>query len=128
MTVCESNNIAFDISGSVGKLGTRNSSICVILGNALDNAVAGCLTLDTNRQIKIVMCKDDAEQSILVTNNFDGFVKTDSDGDILSRKRDNSPGIGLYSMKELCEQNGVIIDVRYEGNNFNVLFIFPIQE
>jgi len=124
MTVSAENGINFELSGSVGKLKIRDTSLCVILGNALDNAVAGCLTLESNRKVKVVMAGSAEEQTIMLTNTFDGCIKTNDKGELLSRKRDNSTGIGLSSMKALCEQNNIIFDVRYDSDTFAVLFIF----
>ncbi len=103
--------------------GLQNMDFCVLLGNALDNAVAGCLTNGQERFIKVVMDEDEVSMRLMISNSFDGNV-LEKDGKILSRKRGNRPGVGMASMRSICEKYGVGMDCRYDEKVFQVLFIF----
>ena len=71
--------------------------------NALENAFTGCLTIERNRYIILVIEKDGDVISIMVCNSFDGKVNMDSDM-IFSRKREGRVGVGLESMQAVCEK------------------------
>ena len=46
---------------------------------------------------------------------------------ILSRKRDHEPGIGLESMRAICEKHDAVMDIRYDAKTFNVLLMIPVK-
>ncbi len=103
--------------------GLEDMDFCVLLGNALDNAVTGCLTVQENRYINVVMDTDEGAVRLMISNSFDGFV-SHKDDKIFSRKRDNRPGVGLESMRSICGKYGAAVDYRYNEKVFQVLFVF----
>lgn len=98
-------DIAFEYFGSIQECTMQSMDLCVLLGNALDNALAGCMTISQGRRIKVVMQSEERMVSIVVHNTFDGQV-CQADEVILSRKRDNEPGIGTGSMRAVCDKYG----------------------
>ena len=103
--------------------GMQDMDFCVLLGNALDNAVEGCLTVAQDRFIKVILDEDGVSVRLMISNSFDGNVQ-EKDGRMLSRKRDNRPGVGMASMRSICEKYGVVMDCRYDEKVFQLLFIF----
>lgn len=113
--------------GIIRNPGIADLDLCVLLGNALDNAVAGCLTVPENRSIQIVSQIEDRLLSVMVRNTFDGKVKKNDEG-LLSRKREATHGIGIQSMKEICHAYGGSMEVQFDDSTFTVMFVLPLQE
>lgn len=118
--------IDFRYSGTIHSSGIADTDLCVLFGNALDNAFAGCLTLASGRKISVMSQSEKKLITVVIRNTFDGKVEQTEEG-ILSRKRDNSHGVGLSSMKAVCERYGGSMDVQWDDNNFTVMFILPVN-
>lgn len=86
-----------------------NSDLCVILGNALDNAIEANISPDILKPyINLKMKYDQGNLVIIIENSFDGIVKRDVKGNIISKKQNRiDHGIGVISI-----QNAVI---KYNG-------------
>lgn len=120
-------NTDFTYVGSVGACAISNMDLSVLIGNALENALTGCMTLEEGRKIQIVMQSEEKMVSILVHNTFDGVVQ--QKGDVLySRKRENEPGVGMSSMQSICDKNGVEMNIQWDESSFTVLFMIPMQK
>ena len=119
-------DVEFSYFGSIQNCAMDSIDLAVLLGNALDNALAGCMTVDRNRNIKVVMQSESHLISVLVHNSFDGVVQKKDDV-YYSRKRDNAPGIGMSSMHSICEKYEAGMDVRWDDENFTVLFMIPVK-
>ncbi len=122
----EEHNIRFQYRGSIGKSGISDMDICVLLGNALENAFTGCLTIEKNRYVTLVMEKDENVLSMMICNSFDGKVNIDSDM-IFSRKREGRIGIGLESMQAICEKYNGSMKKEWNEEKFTVLFFLTIK-
>ena len=126
-TLAQRHNIRFDFSGAVEKLAMPNTDLCVLLGNALENAYTGCMTLQNGRFITVTARSNPSGQSLMISNSYDGVMDIEDDR-ILSRKRDHEPGIGLESMRAICEKHDAVMDIRYDAQTFNVLLIIPVKK
>ncbi len=113
--------------GTIRNPGIADVDLCVLLGNALDNALAGCLTIPDNRSIQVISQSEDQLLSIMVRNTYDGKVELSGDG-LLSRKRDQAHGVGLRSMKAVCDRYGGSMEFHYDENTFTVMFALPLGE
>lgn len=118
--------IHFTYQGTVQTGGVSDLDLCVLLGNALENAVAGCLTTDRNREILVYAENEEKLLSILVRNSFDGLV-LEQEERLLSRKRQNAPGLGLDSMRSVCDRCGGTMQTQWDAHSFTVLFLLPID-
>lgn len=121
--LAKKHDIRFDYPAVCKNPGFHDMDFCVLLGNALDNAVAGCLTVQDNRYITVIADGDGASSRLLISNSFDGSVLEEG-GRMLSRKRGNRSGVGIDSMRNVCEKYGAAMDIRYDENTFYVLFVF----
>lgn len=119
-------DIEFEYFGSIQNCAIPNVELCVLLGNALDNALTGCMTISKNRYIKIIMQSEEHLTSIVVNNSFDGVVLRKGDA-LYSRKRENEPGIGMSSMRSICEKYDADMDTKWDDNSFTVLFVIPVE-
>lgn len=121
MELAQKNDITFKVSGTFADIDMSDVDICVLLGNALDNAITGCLTAQGERYINLSVRKDSGALTIMIRNSFDGIIN-EKGNKILSRKRYNESGIGLFSMKSVCKKYGGEMEVRYEDKVFSVMF------
>lgn len=79
--------------------------ICSLLGNMIENAVSGCMSLSDEKDryhCLSVTVKNDVNLYIVSTNSFNGIVKI-KDGQYLSIKHRGN-GIGIHSMKIIAEK------------------------
>lgn len=118
--------VEFHCQGRICCGSISDLDLCVLLGNALENALTGCLTIESGRRIRLIMEQEGDLLSILVTNTFDGQVRT-RDEIFLSRKRDNAPGLGMESMREICIRCGGTMHPCWTDDSFSVLFMLPIS-
>lgn len=119
-------NIRFAYAGTIRSDGIADMDLCILLGNALDNAQTGCLTLEEDRWITVKAWSEERVLSILVRNSFDGVVRTRGEL-LLSRKGENRRGVGLASMQAVCDRYGGTLSVQWEGNVFTTMLLLPIE-
>ena len=122
----EQQNIRFKIAGTVCKNNIPDDELSMLLGNAIENAFAGCMTLEDNRFITFVAQSEQQVLSIMVQNSYDGNLKI-KHGAIHSRKRVSGPGIGLESMQLICKRYGGTMELHWDDTTFTVLFILPAK-
>jgi hypothetical protein len=122
----EQDNIRFKIAGTVCKTSIPDDELSMLLGNAMENAITACMTLEHDRFIKVVAQCEEHVLSIMVQNSFDGNLKI-KHGVLQSRKRISGPGIGLESMQMICKKYGGTMELQWDENTFTVLIILPIE-
>ena len=125
--LAKEHNIRFDYPAVCRNPGLEDMDLCVLLGNALDNAVAGCLTVENDRYITIVAECDRLSLRLLISNSFDGNIREEK-GKLFSRKRENRIGVGMDSMRAVCEKYDAAMDIRYSERDFHVLFVFAMAD
>ncbi|MDD3403927.1 MAG: ATP-binding protein [Hespellia sp.] len=121
-TLAEKENVQIEVTCLLTELTLSDLELCSLLGNALDNAVTACKNYDGERFIRVASKTDGEMLIITVDNSFDGVLFKDNHK-ILSQKRDHEEGIGIASMRQICERNGGICSFRADGNNFEASFI-----
>ena len=127
MQLSKQDNIDFHYSGTIHSNGVADVDLSVLLGNALDNALTACLTIPQGRSIAVISRSEKHLLSIAVHNTFDGKVEQFEDG-LLSRKRENRHGVGIASMRSICERYGASMDTRWDDHSFTVMFMFPLAD
>lgn len=127
MQRAQQEQIDFRYSGSIHSCGIADTDLCALLGNALDNAVTACGTIPQGRSITLFSQSEKQMLSIVIRNTFDGKVEQ-SGGRLLSRKRENRPGVGVTSMKSICERYGGNMTVQWDDQCFTVMFLLPLTD
>lgn len=127
MQLADRNRVRFDYAGIIHSHGIADIDLSALLGNALDNALAGCLTLSEGRSITLVSQSEKRLLSVMVRNTFDGQVRQ-AGKEVLSRKRDDRTGVGLSSMRSICQRYGGSMELQRDDKTFTVMFLLPLQE
>lgn len=121
------NGISFEMLGTVGKLTLNNTDLCVLLGNALDNAVTAAAGTEGEKYVKLIMKKEGNYAFVSVINSYDGQVKK-KDEEFLSKKRNSErTGVGISSMRDICKQHSITMDIRHDNEKFAVMFIIELK-
>lgn len=118
-------NISFSVKGSFGDASIPDGDIICLLGNALDNAVTACETIESGRYIDVAILTRDDSLTITVDNSFDGKLIREN-GRIYSRKRDHEEGIGIASMKEIVGKHGGLCRFQTSGREFEASFLLNV--
>lgn len=125
-TLAQNLGIDFHINLDVPtELPFANSDICVILGNALDNALEANIRLGSgHRYIKFLMRLDYRNLNILIENSFNGTIRTNKRGKIVTIKEDfDNHGIGMDSIRKAAEKYHGYVMTEYECNVFKLKII-----
>ena len=114
--------ISFKVCCKLDQVSMSDTDLCCLLGNALNNAVTACETYQGERYITVLSEKNGDMLLLTIDNSFDGMLLRE-DGKILSRKRKDREGIGIPSMKHICEKYQGISRFEAEGNQFQASFM-----
>lgn len=96
---------------------------CIVLGNALDNAIEACKKIDkNNRYIMLKIIEDDSLLSCYLENSSNGFMPKGNEKTTKINK--SIHGFGLDNMKMIIKNNGGAINTSYNENRFVLLFSF----
>ncbi len=116
------NNISFNISGIFESNGITDIDLCVLLGNAIDNAITGCMKVEKDRFIEIQSKTTGNVLVISVSNSFDGVI-IEKKGKIYSRKGKDRVGVGLLSIKTICEKYGGSLQINHDEKTFSMMML-----
>ena len=122
-SVAKNNKIKFYIDLKIPiKMYFSNSDLCVILGNALDNAIeATCKLKEKERFVKVAIHYFQNNLSIGIVNSFTGDLKRASNGRLLTTKSDAlNHGIGLRSIQKAVEKYNGIQQIDHKENIFSL--------
>lgn len=122
----ESLDIRFSYKGNFEHNGISDMDLCVMIGNALENAFEACEAVKTNRFVTLTAEHNGHLLTVMVRNSFDGNVKVDR-GQIFSQKGENRVGVGLKTMRSVCEKYGGMMKTEWDKNVFTVLMILSHQ-
>ena len=123
MNILDVDGICFNLDLNIpSKLDVSEVVLCGVLGNALDNAIEACSRIPVEkRRIDISMKVEKKNLFIAVTNTFDGVIRTDSKGHILTRKGEvSNHGIGLPVIRQLLEKNNGSFEAVWDGDEFQL--------
>lgn len=88
-----------------------SGDLCILLGNAFDNAIEAVLKADDKKFIEVAIVYVKGSLSIVIQNTFDGIIRRSHDGDIITTKEDEiNHGIGLMSIEKVVKKyNGELV-------------------
>ncbi len=99
-----------------GELNIDDTDLCILQGNAFDNAVEALEYVnEENREMWLEMKYEKGSLLLNIKNRYVGDLEWEGDGRPKSRKKDGIHGIGLHSMKKVVNKyNGTLAA---EGKN-----------
>ena len=96
---------------------------CIVLGNALDNAIEACKKVDKgNRYILLKIIEDESLLSCYLENSSNGVMPKENEKTTKMNK--SIHGFGLDNMKMIINYNGGAINTSCNENKFVLLFSF----
>lgn len=97
------------------ELAIKDSDLCILLGNALDNALeASEQVQNSEKEIWIFAVYEKGYLLFQVKNRYEGELRMSSGQRIPSRKREAGHGFGLYSMDKIAKKYGGSMEVKLE--------------
>ena len=122
----ETADIRFRYEGALEHSGIGDMDLCVMLGNALENAFEACMHIEKDRFVTLTAERGGNILSIMVQNSFDGKIKTKGE-QIVSKKAEDRIGVGLQTMRSVCEKYGGTMRTEWDENTFTVLMLLAAK-
>lgn len=123
-TIAKKMNININIKSQIPNQFEFNyNDICVILGNALDNAIEAVNKIKNEdmRNIDVILIYRQKNLIFKIVNPYDANLKRDTKGKILTSKKDEeNHGIGLMSIKKVVKKYDGLVSVNAENNKFDL--------
>lgn len=103
------------------KLSLPDSDLCIILGNALDNAITACKHMKPaqKRFISITSRSMNRYFLIQVSNSYNGQLEMKG-GRLVSTKEEGSHGYGISNIKRVAEAYGGYVKIEHDGAIFTL--------
>lgn len=99
--------------------------LCIIFGNALDNAIEACdrLPADAERAISLHLLQDAHTLTCIITNT----APSRRSASFVTSKTDKAQhGFGLNNIREALDKYGVMPEITWEDGRFTLAFVFFI--
>ena len=115
------NGIAFQAKLEVPtSLPFEDADLCIILGNALDNAMeAGLRGNVPTPYVDLKIKYDRGSLIMIIENSFDGKIRKNQNGKILTRKQEvENHGIGIDSISRAAEKYHGFLDIESDDGKF----------
>lgn len=126
--LCEEGGIQIHTDGILSDDIIDDMDLCLLLGNALENAYEACQRMNGDKKwIKVKLEESSALLSIAITNSFDGKVSKRKDK-FLSSKRRSEPGFGLQSIREICEKYNGTLHITYDEDEFDIMMLLNVNK
>ena len=108
----------------------RNSDICVLLGNAFDNAIEAAEKVEiSERYIELRMGYNKGCLLIEISNSYNGTIKMGNKGEFMTTKQDQkNHGIGMVSMKKVVDTYNGEMTINAENNIFEMTIMLYERE
>lgn len=108
------------------KLSMSDTDLCVVLGNALENAIEACGNLDNSKMRFISMEARTMNGQMLmkIENSYNGCLKVKDDS-YISTKNGEFHGIGMKNIKNVMENCGGLVKTEHNGKVFTLMAAFP---
>lgn len=115
--------ISFKSQCKIGEyIQMSDSDLCIVLGNALDNAVYACTKMEQRKDsyISIEAAKMNGQQLIMISNTYNGQLRI-SNGQYISLKGESSHGYGMQNIKKVVETYGGFMKIEHDQEIFTVM-------
>lgn len=125
-------NIEFEIALDIpNNLILESTSMCVILGNIIDNAIeaTGEVMPQERRIVEVIATYSHSNLLLQVKNPYVGAIHTGRNGEVFSKKREwKSTGLGLYSVQKELETFCGTMDIDFSDQIFSIeIMLYSIK-
>ena len=130
-TVAIEQKIKCDVEQHIpSNISITNTDICILIGNALDNAIEATEKLpESERLIKIFLNYTKGCFVIQIVNSFDGYLKRNGQGELITTKKNiENHGIGVLSMKKIIEKLNGDIWISQNEKLFTIKMLIYVDE
>lgn len=120
-------NIPFHCICSIQRqLNVSDSDLCIVLGNALENAIEACEKLSNSnaRCISVEVRNTNGQLLIKVENSYNGCLKMKGNS-FLSTKSGEFHGIGIQNIKKVVESYNGFVKMGNDEKIFTLMAAFP---
>lgn len=129
--LCKKEHIPFHCQVHLPELGrVEPLHLCVILGNALQNALeASCALLRQGGapDLTLQAAISRRQLTISISNRFTGTLDRDASGNPITSKTESGHGLGLASVRETARRYGGWCGDHVEGDVFFLQVVLPID-
>ncbi len=103
-----------------------DSDLCIVLGNALENAVYACKQMERHNRIYISIEAGILKKQNLVKirNTYNGSCEV-RDNHLISTKNGKSHGFGLRNIERVIASYGGIVKIEYDEKEFTLMASVP---
>jgi hypothetical protein len=107
------------------RLSISDSDLCIVLGNALENALEACIQMaDRSEAFIHIEARTTCGQLLVkIDNAFSGYID-EHDGEFISTKKGENHGIGVRNMKQVVEAYGGYVKMTYSEHVFTLMAAF----
>lgn len=109
------------------KINIPETTISVVLGNLLENALEACYSMTEGERKITVRGKLEMNAVFFdISNTYQGKISRNKSGKMLSTKAEDR-GLGLESVSHLAQSLGGVMETNAEDGNFRVSVLLPEQ-
>jgi len=122
----QNSDIEFDYNVKIpNSLSIDYIDLCIIIGNALDNAIEACENIcNEARKISLTCIQTGNYISIVISNTISKLIKTYKGQELITTKKNkNLHGFGLRSIRHIAEKNKGNVIIEQEDNQFTIKII-----
>lgn len=121
------NGISFRSRCNIGsRFVMSDGDICIVLGNALENAVYACRKMVDcdGRFVSIEVAMMKKQWLIKVKNSYNGSLEI-KDVRYISSKEGKSHGLGIHNIKKVVQSYGGFVQIEYNEKEFTLMIAIP---
>jgi|GEM_PF-973130 len=109
-------------------LSYMSMEICILLGNAIDNAIEACMRSHAEKKFIELELTEDSSRLLFHMKNSIGEQPQDN-GEFLQTKKEDKlhHGIGLRSIKQISNSLGGDMTYEYDDEYFAIWIYFPVM-
>lgn len=122
-------NTEIEFSGNIFPSSIDDADLCIIFGNAIDNAIEACgkIKSDNHNIISIVINQKKHLMSILISNPVSTSPEIEDNMIVTSKKDTYNHGFGLYSIKRTVKKYNGDFDISCTNNIFSIKICLSIN-
>ena len=100
--------------GNLPELSIKDTDLCILLGNALDNAYEASRKCSGKREIWASLQYNKGCLLFQLKNRYESRIELSGDGKILSAKKEPGHGLGLCSIEKIARKYGGSVEIHIE--------------